>query len=108
MESKENLQTNHGKAANDGKERPETHGRPEPSSFHIIVNARAREVTGESISYSQIVSLAFPDDPGASQYLYSVHYVGPHVPDGTLAEGQSVKLENGMKFDVSKTASFKI
>lgn len=103
MESNENLQSNHGMAHNNGKAPPGDHGRPEPSTFHIIVNARPREVTGERISYSQVVSLAFPDDPTASQFLYSVHYTGPHVPDGTLAEGQSVKLENGMKFDVSKT-----
>jgi hypothetical protein len=103
MESKEGLQPNHGMALNEGKGRPEDHGRPEPSSFHIIVNARPREVTGERISYGQVVNLAFPDDPSASQFLYSVHYTGPHVPDGTLAEGQSVKLENGMKFDVTKT-----
>jgi hypothetical protein len=75
----------------------------ESSSFHIIVNARPREVIGESITYEQVVALAFPDDPGANQFLYSVHYVGPHMPDGTLAVGQSVTLKNGMKFDVSKT-----
>lgn len=103
MESKAHLQPNHGKASNEGKGRPEDHRRPEPSSFHIIVNARPREVTGVSISYSEVVNLAFPDDPNAGEYLYSVHYTGPHVPDGTLAEGQSVKLENGMKFDVTKT-----
>lgn len=97
MESKEN------KVPNNGKGHDENHGRPEPLSFHIIVNARPREVTGTNISYSQVVNLAFPDDPTASQFLYSVHYVGPHVPDGTLAEGQSVRLENGMKFDVTKT-----
>jgi len=79
----------------------QTHGKP--LSFHIIINARPREVSGEQISYSQVVNLAFPDDPSACQFLYSVHYIGPHLPDGTLAEGQSVKLENGMKFDVTKT-----
>ncbi|MGZ8157621.1 MAG: multiubiquitin domain-containing protein [Methylobacter sp.] len=79
----------------------QTHDKP--LSFHIIINARPREVSGEQISYSQVVNLAFPDDPSASQFLYSVHYIGPHLPDGTLAEGQSVKLENGMKFDVTKT-----
>lgn len=78
-------------------------GRHEPSSFHIIVNGRPREVSGEYITYEQVVSLAFPDDPGASQFLYSVHYVGPHMPDGTMAAGQSVTLKNGMKFDVTKT-----
>ena len=103
MESKEVQQSNHGLVRNDGKGSSEDHGRPEPLTFHIIVIARPREVTGERISYGQVVNLAFPDDPSASQFLYSVHYTGPHVPDGTLAEGQSVKLENGMKFDVTKT-----
>jgi len=79
----------------------QNHGKP--NSFHIIVNARPREVTGEQISYSQIVNLAFPDDPSVSEFLFSIHYIAPHIPDGTLAEGQSVKLENGMKFDVTKT-----
>jgi len=74
-----------------------------PHLVHITVNARPRELTGERITYEQVVALAFPDDPSASQFLYSVHYVGPHVPDGTLAAGQSVTLKNGMKFDVTKT-----
>jgi hypothetical protein len=56
-----------------------------PSPVHIIVNARKRDVTGKTITYEQVVALAFPDDPSASQFLYSVHYVGPHMPDGTLA-----------------------
>jgi hypothetical protein len=74
-----------------------------PSLIHIIVNARKRDVTGETITYEQVVALAFPDDPSASQFLYSVHYVASHMPDGTLAAGQSVTLKNGMKFDVTKT-----
>lgn len=71
-------------------------------SFHIIVNGRPREVTGEVITYRQVVLLAFPD-ANFDQFLYEVHYTGPHVPDGTLVEGQSVRLENGLKFDVTKT-----
>jgi len=74
-----------------------------PSTFHIIVNGRPREVTGERITYHQVVALAFPHDLGQEQVLYSVHYTGPHMPDGTLAEGQSVKLHDGVKFDVTKT-----
>ncbi|HZR69861.1 MAG TPA: multiubiquitin domain-containing protein [Burkholderiales bacterium] len=71
--------------------------------FHIVINGRAREVAGPTISYAQVVGLAFPNDPAANQSIYSVHYVGPHHADGTLAEGQSVPLENGLKFDVTKT-----
>jgi hypothetical protein len=71
-------------------------------TFHIIVNARPREVHSERISYEAVVRLAFPD-ADTNQFLYKVQYVGHHLPDGTLADGQSVKLENGMKFDVTKT-----
>lgn len=74
-----------------------------PSNYHIIVNGRPREVTGEIITYHQVVALAFPHDSSQEQVLYSVHYTGPHMADGTLAEGQSVKLHDGVKFDVSKT-----
>jgi len=74
-----------------------------PSTFHIFVNGRPREVTGEHITYAQVVALAFPHDSSHDLVLYSVHYSGPHTPDGTLAEGQTVKLHDGVKFDVSKT-----
>lgn len=70
-------------------------------TFHIIVNARAHQVSGDRITYREVVNLAFPGDPG--EILYSIHYVAPKLPDGTLAEGQSVELENGMKFDVTPT-----
>lgn len=74
-----------------------------PSTYHIIVNGRPREVSGKRITYQQVVALAFPHESANDQVLYSVHYTGPHMPDGTLAEGQSVELHNGVKFDVSKT-----
>lgn len=74
-----------------------------PLAVHIIINARPREVTGERVTYTEVVELAFPGVSDTGDTLYSVHYTGPHLPDGTLAEGQSVQLENGMKFDVSKT-----
>jgi hypothetical protein len=70
--------------------------------FHILVNGRPREVSGESIAYRDVVLLAFP---GAdfSQFMFDVHYSGPHTPDGTLVDGQLVPLHNGLKFDVTKT-----
>jgi hypothetical protein len=74
----------------------------EPKPFHIIVNARPREVTGEVITYKQVVLLAFPNADFA-QFDFEVQYTGPHVPDGSLVDGQSVPLKNGLKFDVTKT-----
>lgn len=82
---------------------PEPQGHGEHDRVHIIVNGRPREVTGPSISYAQVVAIAYPDDPNASEWLYDVHYTGPGVRDGTLVAGQSVNVVNGMKFDVVRT-----
>lgn len=78
-------------------------GHTGPHSVHIIVNGRPREIPGPSISYTQVVAIAYPDDPNASEYLYDVHYTGPGVHDGTLVSGQSVPVVNGMRFDVVRT-----
>jgi Multiubiquitin len=71
------------------------------SKFHIIVNASPFEVAGPQISYRELVNLAFPSDPG--QIIYLIQYISPHGPDGQLHEGESVDLENGMKFNVERT-----
>jgi hypothetical protein len=73
-----------------------------PKPIHILVNGRPREVTGEVITYKEVVVLAFPN-ADFNQFDFEVHYTGPHVPDGSLVDGQSVRLENGLKFDVTKT-----
>lgn len=69
---------------------------------NIIVNARPKKFDGDRITYSEVVQLAFTGsvDPNI---VYTVTYVGPQIPDGTLVEGQSVVIRNGMKFDVNKT-----
>lgn len=75
---------------------------PSDKTFHIHVNGRERTATGDSITYEQVVALAYPNADFAS-FNYEVQYTGPHVPDGSLTAGQSVPLENGLKFDVTRT-----
>jgi len=79
----------------------DSHEHGKPSSFHIIINASAFEVSGSKITYRELVNLAFPGDTG--EIIYLVQYVAPHLPDGGLQDGEFVELENGMKFDVSPT-----
>jgi hypothetical protein len=69
----------------------------------IIINGRPKEVTGITISYSQVVRLAFPDDQASDTIEYTVAYANPHGKDGTLVEGQSVHIKKGMIFNVTKT-----
>jgi hypothetical protein len=69
----------------------------------IIVNGRQREVSGQSISYSQVVQIAFPDDQANPDIEYTVSYANPHGKDGTLVNGQEVHVKEGMIFNVTKT-----
>jgi hypothetical protein len=69
---------------------------------HIFINSRPTPFDGDSIYYSQVVSLANPD--GVPQdILFSVMFTGPNIADGSLAEGGSINVINGVKFDVSRT-----
>ncbi len=69
----------------------------------IIVNGRPREVTGNKISYEEVVKLAFPDDPSNQDSDYTVAYANPHGRDGTLVAGQEITVREGMVFNVTKT-----
>lgn len=69
----------------------------------IIVNGRPKEVAGNRISYSEVVKLAFPDAQSDQKIDYTVAYDSPHGKDGTLVDGQDVKLKEGMIFNVTKT-----
>ena len=72
----------------------------------IIVNGTPEEVPkGEHITYSQVVTLAFPDYSQNPNRTYSVKYKkgDDHKPEGILNSGESVKVKEGMVFSVSDT-----
>lgn len=69
----------------------------------IIVNAREDIVHQHRISYGQVVKLAYPTPPSPEVIGYIVtFYKGPeHHPQGDLTEGMSVRIRNGMVFNVT-------
>lgn len=69
----------------------------------VIINGRPRDVTGQRISYIQLVQLAFPDDQPNQTTVYTITYSDPHGKDGTLVSGQDVHIKEGMIFNVTKT-----
>lgn len=69
--------------------------------YDIVVNGKARQTEEKFISYDDVVRLAFPEGP--FDIIYTVAYVNPHGHDGTLAPGQSTKVQEGMEFRVRKT-----
>ncbi|MEX0600916.1 MAG: multiubiquitin domain-containing protein [Rhodothermales bacterium] len=71
----------------------------------IIVNARKKEVEGDSVSYDQIVNLAFNNNPPTGEYIViTVTYsAGVKGAQGSLLAGDSVAMKNGMIFNVTAT-----
>jgi hypothetical protein len=73
--------------------------------FHIIVNARPKVVTERVLSFDQIVKLAFEKPPSGPNIMFTVTYRNgpPKNPEGTLLEGQSVRIKDKMVFNVTPT-----
>lgn len=76
-----------------------------PNPVTIVVNGEPHEVPKDEITFDEVVVLAYPGGPQGPNIIYSVTYrKGPeHKPKGILAEGGSVKVKNGMIFDVRVT-----
>ena len=76
-----------------------------PKVYHIIVNGQQKNVTTKTVSYEEIVKLAFPDPITGPNIIYTVGYEdGPHQnPSGSLMPGGTVKVKDGMIFDVTPT-----
>lgn len=74
-------------------------------SLTIIINGRPRIVDKTYLSFAEIVELAFPGSPACTNTIYTVVYkkASADKPQGSLVEGQTVKLKNGMIINVTKT-----
>lgn len=72
----------------------------------IIVNGRPKTVPKNAIlNYWDVIKLAFDNPQTGDGIQYTVQYTRGHgnKPSGTLVEGQSVKVKEGMEFDVTST-----
>lgn len=71
----------------------------------IIVNGREKTVEKDiDLAFSDIVALAFESTPGEN-IMFTITYRKGHgeKPEGTLVEGEQVKIKNGMIFNVTAT-----
>ncbi|SKB28022.1 multiubiquitin domain-containing protein [Sphingopyxis flava] len=71
----------------------------------IVVEGTEHEWPKGDISYAEVVTLEVPDYAQHPEITYSVRYKRGHgnKPEGTLAPGASVKVKEGMIFNVSET-----
>lgn len=76
-----------------------------PRPVNIIVNTRHHAWAEKQISYEQAVALAYPGEAPTDTVAFTVRYSrgpGGHGA-GTLTTGQSVRVKEGMIFDVVRT-----
>jgi hypothetical protein len=81
-------------------------GKGPDKAITIIVNAEEKPVSAGTLSFDEVVSLAYNGDPPAGEnWLFTVTFRRGHgnKPEGSLVEGETVKLKDGMVFNVTGT-----
>ena len=79
--------------------------KPKPKEFKIIVNAREKVWKEPSISFEQVVALAFGVYDNNPNKGYTVTYSKGPKPnkEGTMVKGSVAYVKNNMIFDVTAT-----
>ena len=87
------------------KKEEENKGNGSNKDSTIIVNGREKVVSEKELSFTQIVALAFDTPPTGPNIVLTVTYRRGHgnKPEGTLIEGETVKIKDGMIFNVTAT-----
>lgn len=77
----------------------------EPKMVTIIINGTPKVVEKERMSFDEVVDLAYETPPTGDGVQFTIQYTKGHSdkPKGTLVEGQSIKVKEGMEFDVTPT-----
>ena len=73
--------------------------------FTIVINGREKIVAQRELSFTELVGLAFNNPPTTGNTIYTITYRRGegNKPEGTLVEGESVKVKDGMIFNVTAT-----
>jgi len=76
-----------------------------PRVYDIFVNTRPRQVRTPTLTFWQVVKLAYPDAVENSTTYYTVTYKhGPASnPEGSMVAGETVHIKDGMRFNVTPT-----
>lgn len=81
-----------------------TEDKAKPKPVIVIVNGRQKEVDEKELSFVEIVQLAFPGETPTDTIVFTVAYSQANGnKDGTLVNGEELKVKKGMIINVSKT-----
>jgi multiubiquitin len=71
----------------------------------IYVNTKAKTVEKTELTFNEIIHLAYDNPPSGPNWVFTVTYHRGHgdKPEGSLLPGGTVKVKDGMIFDVTAT-----
>jgi len=72
-------------------------------TYNIIVNGRPKEVSEHKLTYLEVVQLAYPGEQPSDGIVFTVTFSNPHGKDGSMVEGDTVVIKDGIIFNVRKT-----
>ena len=81
-------------------------GKGQAKDVTIIVNGREKVVPKNAeLTFDELVARAFDDPPTGEFICFTITYRKGqgNKPEGTLPEGESVKVKEGMIFNVTAT-----
>lgn len=87
----------------------QSHQAVDPASKHqgkevtIYINTRKFAIDEKTLSYQELVNLAFPGDVPSPEKVYEITYSNEHGPDGKVGVDGEVKVKEGMVFHVGLT-----
>lgn len=73
--------------------------------FELSVNSRVKLWNKKTISYDEVIILAFGSVSSDPNVSYTVAYKkgDNNKPEGTMVKGDEIKVKNGMRFNVTQT-----
>ncbi|MCB0121102.1 MAG: multiubiquitin domain-containing protein [Caldilineaceae bacterium] len=71
----------------------------------IIINGREKTVPKTELTFDQLVQLAFDEPPTGEFICFTITYRRGqgNKPEGTLSDGETAKIKDGMIFNVTAT-----
>lgn len=71
----------------------------------IYINGTPKVVQKERLTFEEIVALSFDNPPTGDGVQFTIQYSRGHSSNskGSLVEGQTVQVKEGMEFDVTLT-----
>jgi len=74
------------------------------ASLLVTVNGKTHDLRGiDELSYDDVVRVAGKQAVGLPEYTVTFRHGHPDKPEGTLVFGESVRLKDGMVFNVART-----